>query len=443
MLSPRQRQEIALNALFTERVLEITETTKVSAEITMDYTVRGERFRQSHVETLRIFDRNAVTWDDDRKAAVFVTTKDPAVLSFSKNIASLIEDKGSRAISKNLRSAIAFYQALGLYGLSYVMDPTTPYKEYSARKTAIDYLQFPRQTLQYKAGDCDDLSVLYCALLESVGVQTAFITLPGHIFMAFSVDMAPEEARKRFYNPNDLIFAGDKAWVPVEVTELKGGFLGAWASGAKQWREALSRNQQGFHPTHEAWQVYEPVGLAGEGAAVELPPSDKILSAYLQELLKFVDREIYPQVTAIQREMRKTGENARLLNKLGVVYARYGLNDEASEQFRKALSKERHYLPSVLNLGNIYYLAGNLSQAKSYYELAHKLSPGNPNALLGVARVNHDLENYGIVSEMYAALRSRDPELAERYAYLEMQGSDAARAAAADRSTETVQWEEP
>ena len=33
-----------------------------------------------------------------------------------------------------------------------------------------------KQTLEYRAGDCDDLSILYSALLESVGVETAFIT---------------------------------------------------------------------------------------------------------------------------------------------------------------------------------------------------------------------------------------------------------------------------
>ena len=29
--------------------------------------------------------RNAMTWDDDRKAAAFVTAKDPALLGFAKS----------------------------------------------------------------------------------------------------------------------------------------------------------------------------------------------------------------------------------------------------------------------------------------------------------------------------------------------------------------------
>jgi len=206
VIDRRGEQRLDLTALFTERVLEITEATKVSAEITFEYAVGGGKFRERHVETIRILDRNAITWDDDRKAAVFVTPKDPTVLTFSKNVASLIEGAGSRAINQNLRLGMAFYQALSLYGLAYIVDPKTPYKEYSRSKEAVDFLQFPRQTVQYKAGDCDDLTILYCSLLESVGIETAFITVPGHIFMAFSLDLPPEEARKVFYQDDELVF---------------------------------------------------------------------------------------------------------------------------------------------------------------------------------------------------------------------------------------------
>jgi hypothetical protein len=442
IIGRQQDLSFDLTALFTERVLEITETTKVSAEITFEYTAGGEKYRESHVETVRILDRNAITWDDDRKAAVFVTTKDPTVLTFSKNIASLIEGSGSRAINHNLRMAIAFYQALSLYGLSYIIDPTTPYKEFSKDETAVDFLQFPRQTFQYKAGDCDDLTILYSSLLESIGIETAFITIPGHIFMAFSLDLTPEEARKVFYRDDDLIYMEGSSWVPVEVTELKGGFLNAWQTGAREWREAVSRNQQGFFPTHEAWKVYEPVGLPDEGVKIVLPSSDRIMNSYLQELLNFVDREIYPQASDIEDQIKRYGSSPRLLNKLGVLYARYGKNEEAEEEFEKALSKDRYYVPALVNLGNIYYLSRDLTRAKTYYERAFNVEPTNSTALLAVARVNHDLENYRLAEQLYAQLKNSSPALAERYSYLEMRGEEAARASAVGQIKETVVWDE-
>ena len=81
-------------------------------------------------------------------------------------------------------------------GLVYVIDPSTPYLEYSKTGGAVDFLQFPRHTLDYKAGDCDDLSILFNSLLESIGIKTAFITVPGHIFTAFNINIPPDQASR-------------------------------------------------------------------------------------------------------------------------------------------------------------------------------------------------------------------------------------------------------
>ena len=74
-------------------------------------------------------------------------------------------------------------------------------KKISKNKMAVDTLKFPRQTIDYKSGDCSDLSILYCALLESMQIETAFITVPGHIFMAVNLGVTPEAANKAFSHP--------------------------------------------------------------------------------------------------------------------------------------------------------------------------------------------------------------------------------------------------
>ncbi len=441
-LGPGEKSNIEINALFTDRILEITEGTKVSAEITVEFTMKDARYLDSYIETIRVYDRNAITWDDDRKAAAFVTAKDPSVLTFSKNVAGLIREKGSRAVNQNLRMAMALHETLTLYGMNYVIDPTTPYRELSKDRTAVDFIQFPRQTFQYRAGDCDDLSILYSALLESVGVETAFITIPGHLFMAFSLDMPPDEARKSFLKAEDLIMNDYKTWIPVEVTELDGGFLKAWQTGAKQWREASAREQAGFFPIRDAWMLYEPVGLPGEGYTVTVPQEDKIMSAYLQELISFIDREIYPKIAEIQAEINRTGGSSKSHNKLGVLYARYGLYDRAEREFARVLDKQRNYVPALINLGNIYYLNGDVQNAKVYYDRAYQQQPDNPKVLLTVARVNHEMENYGTVKQTYTKLKEIDPDLAMQFAYLDLRGDDATRAAAIGRVKEVVLWEE-
>jgi hypothetical protein len=133
--------------------------------------------------------------------------------------------------------------------MKYWADPKSSYETVTkdaTKATAVDYLQFPEQTLTLKTGDCDDLSILESALLEAASVPTAFVTVPGHIYIAFQLKMSAAEAKKSFLKPDDLIFKYDAAWVPLEVTAIKDGFLKAWETGAKEWRESDTRGQAGF-----------------------------------------------------------------------------------------------------------------------------------------------------------------------------------------------------
>ena len=101
---------------------------------------------------------------------------------------------------------MGMFEALRLYGINYVIDPNSSYIELSSQAEAVDYLQFPHQTLFYRGGDCDDLSILYSALLESVGIETAFITIPGHIYMAFALDIGEDEAS---HLAKDILYMAD------------------------------------------------------------------------------------------------------------------------------------------------------------------------------------------------------------------------------------------
>jgi tetratricopeptide (TPR) repeat protein len=93
-------------------------------------------------------------------------------------------------------------------------------------------------------------------------------------------------------------------------------------------------------------------------------------------------------------------------------------------------------------MGNLYYMQDELSKAKEYYDRASALSPDNPKVLLAVARVDHELENYGTARQAYAKLKELSPELADRFAYLDLRGSQAARAADAAQLKGVVLWEE-
>lgn len=435
-MAKNEEVRVPLMALFAERILSITEGTKAAADIIIEYDYLGDVRTKTESATIELYDRNALTWDDDRKAASFVTAKDPVILRFAKSVAGETGSTGYDAINANFRIGMGLFQSLSLYGVNYVIDPKTPYEDFSKNAFSIDYVQFPSQTLTYRAGDCDDLSILYAALLKSVGIEAAFITVPGHIYTAISLDMDPAEAKRTFSEEKDLIYREGNTWVPVEITMVGESFLDAWKKGATEWRS--SEGERGFFPISEAWEVYKPVGSPGGDVVDAVPPdSGELLVLYSGELEGFVRREVDIQAASLKSQISGTKSSARYVNRLGVLYARYGLYEEAAAEFRKISDL---YPPAMTNLGNIYYKKKDMMSAISWYAKALEMNPDNKAALLGSARANYEIENYGSVKMMYARLEGIDTDLAERYAYLVSGSSDTGRASSAFR--ESAVWEE-
>jgi tetratricopeptide (TPR) repeat protein len=439
VLAPGESKSVDLYALFTDKVLSVTEGTKVATEITVSYKVDGQPYTDRRIETLTLWGRNAMTWDDNRKAAAYVTSKDPGVLNFARSVSSYIRSKENRAICDNLQTAIAFHQALDLYGMNYTPNPKTPYEQVSKQKDVIDFLQFPRETFQYRAGDCSDLSILYGSLFQAVGIDAAFITVPGHIFIAVDTCLTPAQAPKNLIPQNQFIAYKGHAWVPVEITAIHDGFMKAWQLGAKEWTENNSIGQAGFYPIQEAWSVYQPVGLPGADTTISVPQSDSILKAYLGEVQKYLDTALAPMVASLQDQC-KGGTNLAAMNSLGVLYAKYGQADKAEQEFKLVLAK-KPYLPTLLNLGHLYFTQGNWQNALLSYQQASEMDPRNPHTLLALARVNQELQNYPDAKSSYEKLKAVDPTLAGEFAFLGEGKETGARAADIQTERKVILWE--
>ena len=438
-LAPGQTKDVDLYALFNDKVLTVTEGTKVAAEIAFSFKAEGQTYEATRVQTLTLWGRNAMTWDDDRKAAAYVTAKDPGVLDFSRSVISYIRSKETRAINDNLQAAVALHEALDLYGINYARNPRTPYDEASKNRDAIDFLQFPRETFQYKAGDCSDLSILYAALLEAVGVDAAFITIPGHIFIAVDTGLTPDQAVRELIPASRSISRSGRAWIPIEVTSVHGGFLKAWELGAKEWNESSLAGEAAFYSVQEAWKVYQPVGLPGAEVAVAVPPSDMILTAYLREAQKYLGLALAPLVASLQDQIQSSGSAAKM-NSLGVLYAKYGQEDKAEQMFKDALARTR-YAPALTNLGHLCFKRENWNDALTYYQQARELDPTNSTVLLALARVNQELQKFDEARADYDALKSTDPGLAAQFSYLGDAPEGRTRAVEAATARSAVLWD--
>ena len=438
-IAPGDKAQLSIFALFTNTILNITEGTKSAAELVIDYDANGQSHEEKKVVTVSFLGRNAMTWDDNRKAAAYVTAKDTPVLAFARSVTSNVQSSESRSINQNIQAAIALHEALDLYGLNYVPNPTTPYSEASKQKDVIDFLQFPRETFEFKSGDCSDISILYSALLQAVGVDTAFITIPGHIFVAFTTALTPEEASAALIPQSEYIAYQGKVWIPVEITMRHQGFLKAWELGVKEWNENNPTGLAGFYPVQEAWRVFPPVGLPGAAGEVTTPQIDQVLAAYRAEAARYVDTAIYPQVQKLQSEIQASGSVAAM-NRLGVLYAKYGHLDKAEGEFKQVLG-QRPYLPAILNLGNVYFIQDKWQQAMQYYQQALDIDPQNPHALLAIAKADQQLSNFDDLKQRYDQLKQLDPKLASEYAYLGEGASGGARATDIATQRRAVLWE--
>ncbi len=411
MLPAGGKERLPLFALFNDSIFKVTEGTKVAGEIIVEYLYIGSERKIALPVTVQIYNRNALTWDDDRKVAAFITAKDPVVQRFAKNVIASTQKEVFPIISENFRNAFALFQALSAHNMSYSVDPQTPYHAYSNTEEKIDYLQFPVQTLAYRAGDCDDLSVLYASLLESVGIPTALITIPGHIYVAFDCGLSPEKAEKLFDIQNDVLIRDNTVWIPVEITLIKEGFVRSWRIGLQEWAEAKQAGTEGFYLVRDAWKIYEPIGFLEGSTAIPFPSSEEVVEKCKKEVLRFFEMYVKERVLVIQKEGERSKLQAeQIANRKGIVYAQFGFLDKAIEQFKLA-SQKGNYPPALTNLGNVMYLKGDMEGALQQYQAALRVMPDSVPALLGAARCFYSLGALSQTNEIISKIKKINPNL--------------------------------
>lgn len=426
-IPPGESVRAEVYALFTDRILAVTEGTTVSGRLSLGCTCDERQHVNEEIVSLEVLNRNAITWTDDRKVAAFVTARDDEVLAFSRAAAAAIEALPPTSIDPALLKLMAVHEALRLFGTTYSIDPVSAYESMSQDATVVDFLQFPRQTLRFKSGDCDDLSVLYAALLESLGVPTAFVTIPGHIFMAVKLDTSPARLGRAYTRPDDLIVTGEAIWLPFEVTMLDAGFLEAWRYGAREWRRHADGAAR-LYPTADAWQEYRPVGFAEPIGLPQLPEPTVMRESLGAALGDFAQAELFAPVAELREALQTARDPRRLHCRIGALYAGFGQYEEAATEFEATLG-DGPYWPALVNLGTIAFASGDYAAALDYYEQAHTERPDQPAVLLALARTHHARENYGTVSDLYATLAGIDPELAAKHDYLSLRSDEAQRAA--------------
>lgn len=387
---------IPLYVYFNENIKNIDADTDTTGILEIEYQkADGGLYKKRDIIKLKIFGKNALVWDNLSKLGSFISLQDKTVLEFARKAVSIPMIKKYQ-LPKDVINIIKIIQALKLYKLKYVKDPRTAYSYAAYQGLAIDYVQYPRETLQRKTGDCDDLTVLIAALMESIGISTAFVTIPGHVFLlieAKSLDMLKMGIDYKH-----------RKWIPLETTVINKGFTYAWEQG---YRQFISSSKKDIKITQDAVSIYQPLTFK---KSLNIPFLMKI-----SKIKKSVNKEIMILVKMIKRSKIKATHLVKLtaleLNKRAISFCKAGEFQKGEKLFLKVLEKNKKFRFAYFNLFKIYGITNQLQKALILYHKYNQLFPNDGEAALLLSKLYISIKNYTKAQEFYNLAIKLNPSL--------------------------------
>ncbi len=271
-----EQVKIQITALLNESILSQLSESMTTAQVTVEYKLLNKAKDYSQTLSFTTLSRNSMTWEDDRQAAAFASPRDSCAQKFARQVKSIVKSSVRKDIPLNIQYAGALFCALKEYGINYVIDPSSAYSDNTGGLT-IDFLQFPYQTLSYHGGDCDDLSIMNCSLLEAIGIKTAFVTIPGHIYIAFDSGVSEQEAKTQIPNGHYVVKDG-VVWIPYEITLCTDTFDLALRTGYSQWEKA--GEAAALIPLKDAWAAFKAVSVPESDTSIQFPEHERILKSF-------------------------------------------------------------------------------------------------------------------------------------------------------------------
>ena len=412
-IAGNETQQLDIKATFNNRILEVDEDTGVQVEVKLSYLRDGQKDDISLTQPMTIYGKNAIVWGEPQMVGSFVTPKDDTLRDYVRQVVNTYQpDAGP--LNGKIVSAMAYFSSLTASGTNYIIDPNTPFTE--LREDQIDYVQFPRETLQLKSGDCDDLSVLISAGLENLGINTAFIEIPGHLFLMFDTGMPADDAGLISQDASLLAIKDGRVWIPLEATMVNTSFIEAWAEGARKYQQAVAENNLGIIDLAEAWKQYKPVTLRKANYSASLPEEKRTRSLVDQAqkvlLAKSIDRLIMPYQAMVTNNPRNI--TARL--QIAILYARFGLYEDAEIAFDALEELAPDNSAVQTNQGNLFFLKEDFDRAIDNYTRAASLDDSDGGIWINLSMANFKAGNLKQAGSNFKQATQLNPGLQQEYA---------------------------
>lgn len=379
---------IPISAVFNDKILDNINDLKKQIEIEIQYKVNGSQRVAKKSSTFTLKGRNVITWKDKRRLSAFVSPSIEEFINYSREIDLRYRDEQTYGISRSILKAVQVYNELLNDRLVYSPDPTVSFATASINTDIQDFLQYPAETMLRKSGDCDDLVALYCCILENAGVSTAYIDIPGHVFMAFDTRLQSEDLVKAGIASTDVIIENDRVWMPIETTLLgKGDFMLAWKEGASRYYQELTKgNFPELVTFHEARSVYVPSTFIPANFSPTLGSASDAITSYNSTLSKLLVKLKKGVITELENRYVTEKDNVFVKNKYATLLAQTGDLDNAERIYLEALELSPNNGVTLNNLGNLFYLRGNGDRAAGYYEDAIRVDAKDGEMHINLAK---------------------------------------------------------
>jgi hypothetical protein len=392
-----------------DKLQSVSENTIAQIKTEISYNQGGEEKVRSITKPVTIYSKNSISWNKPNHVGAFVTYKDASVENFSRNVVGTVKFDQTLYpnASRNIQNAMKIWDAVRSFSINYVSDPWVV-----AEGDVLDEIQFPRQTLAKKAGDCDDSSILLAACLENLGIRTMLIGTSDHIFIMFDTGVNKKNASRVSLNDRDYVIRENTVWLPLETTIINKPFSEAWAMGASGYYKTVDANGKlDIIDVRKSWENSPPSNLASDEKIAATPAAadiEKLLSADAQSI-NAANAEMASQKVAYLK-----GQNTeQSANEAAVILANSGKYDDAIavlKQYKSASTKN--------NLGNIYLLKGDSANAVNNYTAAISADAKDGGINLNIGLLKYLGGDHPGTVESFADAVSKFPSQSEAYAEL-------------------------
>ena len=366
-LDPRESVEIPLIATLNNKILEVSEDPPVQAEFALTYFENGKQATVSLTKPLRVYSRNAITWEDPQRIANFLTPKDPPVREFA---VEALRDRpraaAAEVLNPNLATALHLWAALSEAGVRFQSNPNNPYE--AVREDAnfpVDYAQFPRETLKRKSGQCDDLSALLVSLLYGANVRSVLLDYPGH--MALMFDTETDDPSEAGLPAGEMVKHEGTYWIPLEATMLGGSFAEAYRKALYAYKTESGKGRVRVLDPRAAWESFEPATLP-EAAAVNDAPKAEARAKRFTADAEALAGERYEFLKKLYADQAAADvKDAEAHVQLGLLEYQKGDSAAAAAEYNKALTLDPKSAAAWNNLAGLAYVAGDFAKAEAQY----------------------------------------------------------------------------